>query len=117
MTDSIKAMMAECARRREKQLAHNQEHGITPQGIVRAVREGIVGAGRDEDVLAQSRKAAREALRLGVQDLPKEIDQLRKAMFKAAENLDFERAAEMRDRLKELEELDLKMGGTHDEPL
>ena len=117
VTDSIRAMMAECARRREKQLAHNLEHNITPQSIVRAVREGIVGAGKDEDVLVQSRKAAKEVLRLGVQDLPKEIDQLRKAMFRAAENLEFEQAANMRDRLKDLEELELKMGGTHDEPL
>ncbi len=114
MTDSINNMLAECARRRVKQLAYNAEHGITPTSTVRAVSEGIVGAGKEEDVLQASRKAAREALKLGVTDLPKEIEALRKAMFKAAGELDFELAAGLRDRLRELEELELKMGGLAD---
>jgi excinuclease ABC subunit B len=111
MTDSIKAMLAECERRRVKQLAYNEEHGIVPKSTVRAVSEGIVGAGKAEDVLQASRRAARDALKLGITDLPKEIEAMRKAMFKAASDLDFEQAAAMRDRLRELEELELKMGG------
>lgn len=111
MTDSIKAMLAECERRRVKQLAYNAEHGIVPTSTVRAVSEGIVGAGKDEDVLQASKKAARAAMKLGISDLPKEIEALRKAMFKAAADLDFEQAAAIRDRLRELEELELKMGG------
>jgi len=111
VTDSIKTMLNECARRREKQVDYNATHGITPQSTVRAVSEGIVGAGKAEDVLKASRRAARDAMRLGIKDLPKEIEVLRKAMFKAAADLDFEQAAAMRDRLRELEELELKIGG------
>jgi len=111
VTDSMRTMLDECARRREKQLAHNAAHGITPQSVVRKVSEGIVGAGKGEDVLQASRKAAREALRLGVTDLPREIEALRRAMFKAAADLDFEKAAALRDRLHALEDLELKMGG------
>lgn len=111
MTNSINVMLSECARRREKQLAYNAEHGTIPASTVRAVSEGIVGAGKAEDVLLASRRAARDALKLGITDLPKEIEAMRKAMFKAASDLDFEQAAALRDRLRELEELDLKMGG------
>lgn len=111
VTESMKAMLAECERRRTKQVAYNAEHNITPMGIVRAVREGIVGAGKEQDVLEASRDAVRTVLKLGITDLPKEIDALRKSMFKAAEELDFERAAALRDRLKHLENLDLTMGG------
>ena len=111
MTNSINAMLAECERRRVKQLAYNEEHGVVPTSTVRAVSEGIVGAGKAEDVLQASRRAARDALKLGITDLPKEIEALRKAMFKAAGELDFEQAAGLRDRLRELEELELKMGG------
>ncbi|MCP5404746.1 MAG: excinuclease ABC subunit UvrB [Pseudomonadaceae bacterium] len=111
VTDSMQAMLDECARRRAKQVAFNDEHGITPTSIVRKVSEGIVGAGREQDVLAASRDAAREALRKGITDLPREVEQVRKLMFKAAEDLDFEKAATLRDRLRELEALELKMGG------
>ncbi|MFZ2587036.1 MAG: excinuclease ABC subunit UvrB [Alphaproteobacteria bacterium] len=110
-TDSIKAMLVECGRRREVQLAYNVEHGTVPVSTVRAVTQGIVGAGREQDVLQASREAARDALRLGITDLPKEIDGVRKMMFKAASDLDFEKAASLRDRLRELEALELKMGG------
>lgn len=111
VTNSIQTMLNECGRRREKQIAFNEEHGITPQSTVRKVSEGIVGAGKDEDVLQASKRAARDALKLGITDLPKEIEALRKAMFKAAADLDFEQATALRDRLHELEALDLKMGG------
>jgi excinuclease ABC subunit B len=114
---SINTMLAECGRRRVKQLAFNEEHNVTPVSTVRAVSEGIVGAGKAEDVLVASRKAARSALKLGITDLPKEIEALRKAMFKAAADLDFEQAAGMRDRLRELEELELKMGGLVNEDM
>lgn len=111
ITASMQAMLDECARRRAKQLAFNEAHGITPTSIVRKVGEGIVGAGKEQDVLEASREAARTALRKGITDLPREVEALRKAMFKAAEDLDFEKAASLRDRLRELEALELKMGG------
>jgi excinuclease ABC subunit B len=111
LTGSIRAMLAECERRRVKQLAFNAEHGVTPQTIIRAVREGIVGAAREPTAAQLERRAVGEMRQLGVKDLPREIDSLRKLMFKAAENLDFETAAELRDRLKELEGIELRLGG------
>ncbi|MBI1309450.1 MAG: excinuclease ABC subunit UvrB [Proteobacteria bacterium] len=116
VTDSIQTMLNECGRRREKQLAYNAAHGTIPQSTVRKVSEGIVGASKGDDVLLASRKAARDALKLGVVDLPREIEAVRKGMFKAAGELDFEKAAALRDRLKELEALDIKMGGAVEEP-
>jgi excinuclease ABC subunit B len=116
ITGSIQTMLDECDRRRTKQIAFNEEHGITPQTIIRAVREGIVGAASGKTQAQQEREAVGEVRKLGITDLPKEIEALRKAMFKAAENLDFENAAAMRDRLKELEAMHLTLGG-REEPL
>ncbi|MFZ2619867.1 MAG: excinuclease ABC subunit UvrB [Alphaproteobacteria bacterium] len=109
ITGSMAAMLAECERRRTKQVAFNTEHNITPASTTRAVREGIVGASADADKKKDAKKTARHVQKLGIQDLPKEIDGVRKLMFKAAENLDFEQAANLRDRLRELEALQLKM--------
>jgi excinuclease ABC subunit B len=111
MTGSIKAMLAECERRRIKQLAFNNLHGIVPKSTIRAVSEGIVGAARNPDAKTLARKATAQVQKLGIADLPREIEALRVAMFKAAGDLDFEKAAALRDRLKELENLELKMGG------
>jgi excinuclease ABC subunit B len=111
ITGSMQKMLEECGRRREKQLAFNAAHGITPTTTVRAVSEGIVGAARQPDAKTQARKAQGKILKLGIADLPKEIAQLRKQMLKAAADLDFERAADLRDRVHELEDLELKSGG------
>jgi excinuclease ABC subunit B len=107
-TESIKAMLAECQRRREKQLAYNEKHGQTPQSVVRAVREGILRS----ETKSQKAGAQRKMRKMGITDLPKEMDALRKAMFKAAENLEFEEAAALRDRLRELEKLEMGLGET-----
>jgi len=111
ITGSIRTMLAECDRRRAKQLAFNTTHGITPTSTIRAVSDGIVGAARQPDAKSQRRKAEGKVLSLGIADLPKEIAQLKKLMFKAASELDFEQAAALRDRVQELETLELKLGG------
>ena len=111
LTGSIKTMLAECERRRTKQLAYNEAHGIVPVSTIRAVSDGIVGAARQPDAKMVARKATAQVQKLGIADLPREMEALRVAMFKAAADLDFEKAAALRDRLKELEALDLNMGG------
>ncbi|NBX86667.1 MAG: excinuclease ABC subunit UvrB [Proteobacteria bacterium] len=115
-TGSMAAMLAECNRRRTKQLAFNAEHNITPQSTTRAVTDGIVGATAKPTEKQQKRNAEGKINQLGIINLPAEIESTRKLMFKAAEDLDFEKAAALRDRLKELEQLELTLGGTTNEP-
>ncbi|HEX2859393.1 MAG TPA: excinuclease ABC subunit UvrB [Alphaproteobacteria bacterium] len=116
VTGSMQTMLNECNRRRVKQLEYNAAHNITPQTITRAIHEGIIGAANHKSAAQQERQAVGEVRKLGITDLPREIEALRKAMFKAAENLDFENAAAMRDRLKQLEQMHLTLGG-REEPL
>ncbi|MCC6810506.1 MAG: excinuclease ABC subunit UvrB [Deltaproteobacteria bacterium] len=106
VTDSIKAAMSETDRRREKQVEHNTAHGITPKTIQKKIME--IRTHRKEEeaiakVLAEDLEAAHEG------NLPKLIEGLRKQMMAAAENLEFEKAAEIRDRLKKLKELQLEL--------
>jgi len=106
ITNSMQNMLDECDRRRTKQVAHNKEHGITPQTVAREIKEGVAGVGKATPK-DQAKKAARNIKKLGITNLPKEIAALRKQMQTAAENLDFETAADLRDRVRELESLEI----------
>ena len=105
MTESMEKAITETERRREIQLAHNKKYGIIPQTIKKPIENNLlslVASYRDlEDIVAE------EMVELGVakKDLPKLIDKLEKDMHKAAKILDFERAAEIRDKLKKLREM------------
>lgn len=105
ITDSMQAAIDETNRRREIQIAYNQKHGIIPQTIKKPIENNLlslVASYRDlEDIVAE------EMVDLGIEqkDLPKLIDKLEKDMHKAAKILDFERAAEIRDKLKKLREM------------
>ncbi len=111
ITESMKKAMGETERRRNKQIAHNLEMGITPQGINKKVRDMIDGvmsskAGKDAAREAERRDMLRAT---GVEeftekDLAKRIKQLEKQMFDAAKNLEFEQAARLRDQLVQLKE-------------
>ena len=90
----------ETNRRRTMQLAYNQQHGITPETIRKEIRRSLTEQIRAEHI-------AREAIRLGETEYDKVqmAAQLEREMFEAAEALDFERAAALRDQLRQLKEL------------
>ena len=105
MTDSMKKAIDETNRRREIQMNFNKKYGIVPQTIKKPIENNLlslVASYRDlEDIVAE------EMVDMGIdkKDLPKLIDKLEKDMHKAAKILDFERAAEIRDKLKKLREM------------
>ncbi|MCX5648668.1 MAG: excinuclease ABC subunit UvrB [Planctomycetota bacterium] len=97
LTPSMQRAVEETRRRREKQAAHNREHGIKPESIRKAVRVGI-------EAEVQGRRAAREAVRLSERDFARSelVRELEGEMHRAAERLEFERAAQLRDRIEEI---------------
>ncbi len=104
VTDSMKRAIGETDRRRAKQIEFNSKRGITPIGISKQVRDMIEGARDFQDVQLQL-KAAQEQARyesMSEKQLAREIKQLEKQMLEYARNLEFEKAAEARDRLAEL---------------
>ena len=112
VTGSMERAMAETERRREKQLAYNALHGITPETVRKNVADVLDGLwSGDTD---QSRITARVDAPLIGANLAAHLDGLRKAMLKAAENLEFEEAARVRDEIKRLEAVDLAIA---DDPL
>ena len=104
ITKSMKAAMDETTRRRTIQTAFNAEHGITPKGVTKKIKDIIDGV-YDMDEGKRERKAAQEQAnyeRLSVKQLAKEVKRIEKEMHDAAKNLEFEKAANYRDQLKTL---------------
>lgn len=106
MTDSMKKAIGETERRRARQIAYNEAHGITPRSIVKQVRDLIDGV--------YSEKAGKEAVKrelerakvedMSEKDMAREIKRLEKLMLEHARNLEFEKAARVRDQLALLRE-------------
>jgi len=114
ITDSMKKAMGETERRRAKQVAFNAEHGITPRGIVKQVRDLIDGvysekAGREAERMRATAVAEPEAL--SEKDLSRELRRLEKLMLEHARNLEFEQAARVRDQLAALKQRVLGAAG------
>ena len=104
VTESMKKAIDETRRRRDKQMAYNQAHGITPRGIVKKVRDLIDGVYSEKsDRQAQQAReraaARREVEEMNEKDLAREIKRLEKQMLEHARNLEFEQAAQARDQL------------------
>ncbi|MDR2127964.1 MAG: excinuclease ABC subunit UvrB [Burkholderiaceae bacterium] len=120
ITDSMKKAIDETERRRAKQMAYNTEHGITPRGIVKQVRDLIDGVyattergGGESSARAATAAAAQpgELRELSEKALSKEIKRLEKQMLEHARNLEFEQAARARDQLAALKQRVLGAAG------
>ena len=121
ITGSMQRAIDETERRRAKQEAHNQEHGITPQGLnkkIADIMEGAGGGGRGRRKAERpGEKAAEEAEQYRAkagnrspEEVLKEVSRLEDEMYKAASELDFETAARLRDDIAELKEAALRTG-------
>ncbi len=105
-THSMRRAIDETERRRRKQSAYNRARGITPTGISKRVKDIIEGV-YDHEAARSQLKAAQSQARyeaMSEKDLTREVKRLEKEMLEAARNLEFERAAELRDGLKQLKE-------------
>jgi excinuclease ABC subunit B len=102
VTAAMQYAIDETERRRIKQIAYNKQHGITPQGIKKAITEILEGA-MPATVHAVAETAA-EYARLSPEQVDKKIKQLQKQMYAHAENLEFEEAARLRDEIRGLSE-------------
>lgn len=112
ITKSMKAAMDETTRRRKIQTAFNKEHGITPKGVSKKIKDIIDGV-YDMDEGKRERKAAQDQASyesLSEKQLVKELKRLEKAMHDAAKNLEFEKASDFRDQLKNLKARMLAVG-------
>ena len=104
VTDSMKKAIGETERRRQKQTAHNLALGITPRAIVKQVRDLIDGvysekAGREAERLEQAALQRAQVEDMSEKDIAREIKRLEKLMMEHARNLEFEKAARVRDQL------------------
>ncbi|MGR3805313.1 excinuclease ABC subunit UvrB [Marinibacterium profundimaris] len=112
ITGSMERALGETDRRRAKQMTYNEEHGITPETVRKNIDDVL--AGLYEGDTDMSRVTATIDPKLQGSNMQAVLDGLRNDMRKAAENLEFEEAARLRDEVKRLEAVDLAV---HDDPL
>lgn len=109
ITDSMKSALDETARRREKQMAYNTEHGITPTTVSKAI---FAEVGEKQEKTDKSRKFVYDKSGgvLDADSIRREIKKLTQQMHRAAEDLEFERAAQLRDMVRKMEDNLLLVG-------
>lgn len=106
MTGSMQRAIDETDRRREKQIAHNLEHGITPTSIVKSVADIMDGAYGKKVGSKGALKVAEDSVDYSVMtgtQLNKEIEKLERQMYEHAQNLEFEEAAGVRDKINQIQ--------------
>jgi excinuclease ABC subunit B len=104
VTDSMRRAMGEMDRRRARQVEFNRVHGIEPRGVRKDVKELIDGVFDASARREEAAAAAVEAAPIGEKQAAREIKRLEKLMFEHAKNLEFEKAARVRDQLAALRE-------------
>jgi excinuclease ABC subunit B len=110
MTDSMRRALEETERRRNKQLAYNEEHGITPQTIVRGISDVLKDVSQGDYVTVEAVEGDASAQFVG-KDLRAAIAEMEKKMRAAAADLEFEQAGRYRDEIKRLEAMELGLDG------
>ncbi|HEY0901970.1 MAG TPA: UvrB/UvrC motif-containing protein, partial [Micavibrio sp.] len=115
MTKSMTAALEETGRRRERQLKYNAENGITPESVKKNIHDILESVYEQGDRVVITKAAGfadreTEEFMKSPQALRKYIDKLKAKMIKAAEDLEFEEAAHLRDEVKRLEQMDLFIG-------
>jgi excinuclease ABC subunit B len=108
MTDSMKAAIGETNRRRAIQKEYNLRHGITPQSIVKGIEEGL-NTVYERDYVDLTRIPEDKELALSPEKRKKRMDELEKAMARASQDLEFEKAAAFRDELSRLKKRELEL--------
>ncbi len=103
ITDSMKRAMEETGRRRQLQMAYNREHGITPESIKKAISDVLSSIYEKDYYTVPAVPDAERSELIRKEEIPALMAQLDKEMRAAAKRLEFERAAELRDRIRELE--------------
>jgi excinuclease ABC subunit B len=111
LTDSMRKAIDETNRRRKVQADYNRKNRITPKTIIKAMPEVLTGIYEADyvtvPIAAERDEEYKAAISSG--ELPKMLEDLRREMKKAADNLEFERAAELRDRIRELQQMELAL--------
>lgn len=103
MTDSMRRAIDETERRRRIQTQYNEEHGIVPRSIVKKVHDVISATIPTQETASKAQNMALDPESMSIKELEKKIDQLRKQMYKEAEELHFEEAALLRDQIQQLQ--------------
>ena len=110
ITGSIRTCLDETRRRREIQRRYNEEHNITPESIKKSIHD-ILASVYEADYLTVPLISEEKKLYYTEEELPEMLKRLKEEMKAAAKNLEFEKAAELRDRIKELTDIVIEMGG------